>query len=105
MGGEDREPRRIGGGTGGGVWEAGDERVRGGSSKRLGSRRNRGKLCTMLNILQSKKGLKGGSQEKQAWEPGMQAMGGMMFGQPWPHLQTIAFYPKNKEVRIIFSAL
>ena len=27
----------------------------------------------MVNILQSKKGLKGGSQEKQAWEPGMQA--------------------------------
>lgn len=36
----------------------------------------------MLNILQSKQGLKGGSREKQAWEPGMQAMGGMMFGQP-----------------------
>ena len=46
----------------------------------------------MLNILQLKKGLKG-------------AMGGMTFGQPWPHLHTIAFYPKNEEVRIILSAL
>lgn len=36
----------------------------------------------MLTILQSKQGLKGGSQEKQAWEPGMQAMGGMTFGRP-----------------------
>ena len=56
----------------------------------------------MVNILQSKKGRE---EEKQAWEPGMQAMGGMTFGQPWPHLHTIAFYPKNEEVRIILSAL
>ena len=28
VGGEDREPRRIGGRTRGGVWEVGDERVR-----------------------------------------------------------------------------
>lgn len=55
----------------------------------------------MVNILLSKKGLKGGSQGKQAWEPGMQAMGGMT----WPHLHTIAFYSKNEEVRIILSAL
>ena len=59
----------------------------------------------MVNILLLKKGLKGGSQGKQAWEPGMQAMGGMTFGQPWPHLHTIAFYSKNEEVRIILSAL
>ena len=37
-----------GGGQGaGGVWEAGEERVGGGVSKRLGSGRNRGKLCSI----------------------------------------------------------
>ena len=56
VGGEDREPGRIGGRTGGGVWEAGDERVRGGSSKRLGNGRNRGNYAQCLIFCNRKRG-------------------------------------------------
>ena len=41
--------------------------------------------ATMLNIVQSKNGRKGGSQKKKVgWNPEIQGMGGGRFGSPAP---------------------
>ena len=78
------------GGGGTGVWENRGRvgrgmqertRVRGGSSKRVGSRRNtcRGKLCNNAWYFAIENGLQGGSQQKKA-----RGTSGGRFGPPSP---------------------
>ena len=65
-----------------------EERAGGGSSNRVGSGRNRRNYATMLNILQSKKGVRGGKVK------GMQSTGGKRLGplvHSAPYVSTTIF--------------
>ena len=70
-----------------GYGETRAERVGDESSKRVGSGRNKGKLCNNAEYFAIEKGMKGGCQEKRggSWECMAHEVGGLEPPVPAPH--------------------